>query len=141
MFPRWRSYSSYPYKMNTQVITQCYRKFKRAWLAVHVTQAASLAATNTPAAIPWNEIDAKAGANYKGDGLAVTPTGSGARLHSVFQRLDGEATPEGLWLAPRNRTIRQQALWGVVSQGRFTPYIRHSKNFADFGEGLRLIDG
>jgi hypothetical protein len=63
-----------------------------------VTQAAGLAATNTPAAIPWNEIGAKAGADYKGDGLAVTPTESGARLHCVFQRLDGEATPEGLWL-------------------------------------------
>ena len=56
------------------------------------------AATNNPAAIPWNQIGAKAGADYKGDGLAVTPTESGARLHCVFQRLDGEATPEGLWL-------------------------------------------
>jgi hypothetical protein len=66
--------------------------------AISVTQAAGLAATNTPAAIPWNEIGAKAGADYQGDGLAVTPTGSGARLHCVFQRLDGEATTEGLWL-------------------------------------------
>ena len=61
-------------------------------------QAADLAATNAPAAIPWNQIGAKAGADYQGDGLAVTPAGSGARLHCVFQRLDGEATPEGLWL-------------------------------------------
>jgi hypothetical protein len=67
-------------------------------LTVRMTQAAGLAATNTPAAIPWNEIGAKAGANYQGDGLAVTPTGSGESLHCVFQRLDGEATPEGLWL-------------------------------------------
>ena len=66
--------------------------------AMGMTQAAGLAATNTPSAIPWNEIGAKAGADYKGDGLAVTPTGSGARLHCVFQRLDGEATAEGLWL-------------------------------------------
>src|ERR1039458_7262652 len=66
--------------------------------AMRVTQAAGLAATNTPAAIPWNQIGAKAGADYKGDGLAVTPTESGARLHCVFQQLDGEATPEGLWL-------------------------------------------
>src|ERR1019366_10709037 len=67
-------------------------------LAVRVTQAAGLAATNTPAAIPWNQIGAKAGADYNGDGLDVTPTDSGARLHCVFQRLDGEATSEGLWL-------------------------------------------
>ena len=65
---------------------------------VRMAQAAGLAATNTPAAIPWNQIGAKAGADYQGDGLAVTPTESGARLHCVFQRLDGEATPEGLWL-------------------------------------------
>jgi hypothetical protein len=69
-----------------------------ALLAMNVTQAADMPATNTPSAIPWNQIGAKAGADYKGDGLAVTPTESGARLHCVFQRLDGEATSEGLWL-------------------------------------------
>ena len=68
------------------------------WLGMDVTQAAGLATTNTPSAIPWNEIGAKAGADYKGDGLAVTPTGPGASLHCVFQRLDGEATSDGLWL-------------------------------------------
>ncbi len=66
--------------------------------AISVTQAAGLAATNAPAAIPWNEIGAKASADYQGDGLAVTPSESGARLHCVFQRLDGAATSEGLWL-------------------------------------------
>jgi len=65
---------------------------------MRVTQAADRAATNTPGAIPWNEIGAKAGADYTGDGLAVTPAESGARLRCVFQRLAGEATPEGLWL-------------------------------------------
>jgi hypothetical protein len=68
------------------------------WPAMSVKQAADMAATNAPSAILWNEIGSKAGANYQGDGLAVTPTGSGARLHCVFQRLDGEATPQGLWL-------------------------------------------
>ena len=67
-------------------------------LAIRMTQAADMAATNSQSAIPWNQIGAKAGADYKGDGLAVTPTESGARLQCVFQRLDGEATPEGLWL-------------------------------------------
>src|ERR1039458_4011723 len=37
-------------------------------LAMRVTQAAGLAATNTPAAIPWNQIGTKAGAHYQGDG-------------------------------------------------------------------------
>src|SRR5579859_1117180 len=69
-----------------------------ALLATSVTQAADMATTNTPNSIPWNQIGAKAGADYKGDGLAVSPTEPGASLHCVFQRLDGEATSEGLWL-------------------------------------------
>ena len=68
------------------------------FLPIGAIQAADKAATNTPSAIPWNEIGAKAGADYKGKGLAVTPIARGAQLHCVFQRLDGEATPEGLWL-------------------------------------------
>jgi hypothetical protein len=69
------------------------------WLALRLTPAAAMPATNAPTAIPWNEIGAQASANYHGDELAVMPAGSGARLHCVFQRLDGEATAEGLWLA------------------------------------------
>jgi hypothetical protein len=52
--------------------------------------------TNAP--IPWDQIGVKAGADYHGGGLAVTPATDSARLHCVFQRLDGEATREGLWL-------------------------------------------
>jgi hypothetical protein len=63
-----------------------------------VVQGEHLATTNAPAAIPWSQIGAKAGADYKGDGLAITPTESGARLQCVFQRLEGEATQQGLWL-------------------------------------------
>jgi hypothetical protein len=53
---------------------------------------------STPA-IPWDQLGAKAGADYHGEGLSVAATEGGARLHCVFQRLDGEATAEGLWLA------------------------------------------
>jgi hypothetical protein len=67
-------------------------------LATEATHAAALAATKTPASIPWNQIGAKAGEDYQGDGLAVTPVESGVLLHCIFQRLDGEVTPEGLWL-------------------------------------------
>src|SRR6266446_2572195 len=52
----------------------------------------------TKTSIPWSQIGTKAGADYKGDGLAVSPTAGGARLRCVFQRLEGEATLEGLWL-------------------------------------------
>jgi hypothetical protein len=86
-----------------------------------VTQAADLAATNTPSAIPWNEIGAKAGADYQGDGLAVTPTESGARLHCVFQRLDGEATPEGLWLTSTvTNTVSDRFRVTAMAVGRTT---------------------
>src|SRR6266496_3358792 len=52
--------------------------------------------TNAP--IPFAEIAAKAGAQYQGDGLSVLPSPEGARLRCVFQKLEGQATPEGLWL-------------------------------------------
>jgi hypothetical protein len=67
-------------------------------LTIGVAHGEGRAATNDAAAIPWSQIGAKAGADYNGDGLAVTPTESGARLHCVFQRLDGVATSQGLWL-------------------------------------------
>jgi hypothetical protein len=87
-----------------------------------VTQAAGLAATNTPSAIPWNEIGAKAGANYQGDGLVVTSTAAGARLHCVFQRLDGEATPEGLWLTSTvTNTMSDRFCVTAAAVGRVTP--------------------
>ncbi len=49
-------------------------------------------------AIPWNQIGAEAAADYSGDGLAVMPAYGGARLHCIFQQLDGEATTGGFWL-------------------------------------------
>jgi len=54
------------------------------------------APTNAP--IPWDQIGAKAGANYRGDGLRVTAQDDRVKLNCVFQRLEGETSPEGLWL-------------------------------------------
>jgi hypothetical protein len=51
-----------------------------------------------PATIPISDIGARATANYQGDALGVTATADGARLRCGFQKLDGHATPEGLWL-------------------------------------------
>ncbi|MCX6917216.1 MAG: hypothetical protein NT167_29960 [Verrucomicrobia bacterium] len=75
--------------------------FSRRWLGLAVAGLAlvlieTVRAANTT--IPFSEIGAKATADYQGDGLTVTATDWGARLHCVFQRLDGEATSEGLWL-------------------------------------------
>src|SRR6266566_9251538 len=67
-------------------------------LADHARAQTTNASAKAPEAIPWSQLGTKAGADYKGDGLAVSPTADGARLHCVFQRLEGEATGEGLWL-------------------------------------------
>jgi hypothetical protein len=55
-------------------------------------------AETQPAAIPFSDIGARATANYHGDALGVTATADGARLRCGFQKLEGHATPEGLWL-------------------------------------------
>ena len=70
------------------------------WPGVASASASDLPAngsTNQP--IPWAEVGARATAQYSGDGLAVTPTADGTvRLRCTFQKLEGEATREGLWL-------------------------------------------
>ncbi len=69
--------------------------------------AATAAAPDTAAkAIPWDQLGAKARADYQGEGLRVTPPAEEGRLHCVFQRLDGEATRQGLWLTS---TVTNQA--------------------------------
>ncbi len=65
-----------------------------------------LAGAQTNAPIPWDHIGARAGANYQGDGLTVVPTAFGAWLRCAFQRLEGEATSQGLWLTS---TVTNQA--------------------------------
>jgi len=48
--------------------------------------------------IRWSQLGARAGADCPGEDLGVVSTAEGARLRCVFQRLEGEATREGLWL-------------------------------------------
>src|SRR5467141_4030674 len=48
--------------------------------------------------IPWSEIGPKAGAQYQGDGLSIVASERGAVLRCVFQKLEAQATAEGLWL-------------------------------------------
>ncbi|HYV25900.1 MAG TPA: hypothetical protein VFA77_00060, partial [Candidatus Eisenbacteria bacterium] len=64
-----------------------------------LTTARCVPATNpTNGPIPFAELGVKAGAQYQGDGLSVQPAQNGARLRCDFQKLEGEATAEGLWL-------------------------------------------
>ncbi len=64
----------------------------------HAGDMTLLGKTNQTQTIPWDQVGAKAGVDYQGDGLTVSSTADGARLHCIFQRLDGQATTGGLWL-------------------------------------------
>src|SRR5450759_766056 len=70
------------------------------WLlaALALALTVSARAETQPAAIPFSDIGARATADYQGDALGVTATADGARLRCGFQKLEGHATPEGLWL-------------------------------------------
>ncbi|MGA7413917.1 MAG: hypothetical protein WBW33_25800, partial [Bryobacteraceae bacterium] len=69
------------------------------WLlaALAMALAPPARAAAPPAAIPFSDIGARA-AGYQGGALGVTATADGARLRCGFQKLEGHATPEGLWL-------------------------------------------
>ncbi|MCI0539836.1 MAG: hypothetical protein L0Z50_31900 [Verrucomicrobiales bacterium] len=107
-------------------------------VALHFVSAAEVPGqqqTAQAAPIPWNEIGAAAGKQYQGDGLAdglaVAATEEGARLHCVFQKLEGHATRDGLWLvsttagAPGGRfSVTAQAV-GRGRSGRSAARERH----------------
>jgi hypothetical protein len=70
------------------------------WLlaALALALTVSARAETQPAAIPFADIGARATANYQGDALGIMATADGARLRCGFQKLEGHATLEGLWL-------------------------------------------
>ena len=71
-------------------------QFGLALTAVALALPDNGAGENSP--IPFSQIGAKATAEYQGDALRVTHTAKGARLRCAFQKLEGRATAEGLWL-------------------------------------------
>jgi hypothetical protein len=70
------------------------------WLlaVLALTLTAPARAETQPPTIPFSDLGARATAHYQGDALGVTATSGGARLRCGFQKLEGQATPEGLWL-------------------------------------------
>ena len=96
-----------------------------SFLALAAATEASADTAPATTAIPWSQLGAKAGADYKGDALAVIPTAGGARLRCVFQRLEGEATREGLWLTstviPPGGTVDDRFRLVAVEVGRGAP--------------------
>jgi hypothetical protein len=94
-------------------------------------------ATGPASGIPWSQIGEKAGVDYKGDGLSVSLTENGARLRCVFQRLEGEATREGLWLsstASDQIQDRFRIVAAAVGRGSVT------RSITEGGEALRLAE-
>ncbi len=90
--------------------------------AAALKDAADPALTKPASAIPWSQIGAKAGADYQGDGLSVSAIGEGARLRCVFQRLEGEATSEGLWLTSIvTDAVKERFRVTATEVGRVTP--------------------
>ena len=72
--------------------------------------------------IPSSQLGAKVEAQYQGDGLAIIPTAEGARLRCAFQRLEGEATREGLWLTSTvSNVVSGRFRVTAVSVGRAGP--------------------
>jgi hypothetical protein len=73
------------------------------WLALLMflprASAAADAVAANPSAIPLDQIGATAEKQYRGEGLGVRPAPEGALLRCVFQKLEGQVTREGLWLA------------------------------------------
>jgi hypothetical protein len=67
-----------------------------AGLALALT--ASARGDPLPTTMPFSEIGARATAGYQGDALDVTAAADGARLRCGFQKLEGHATREGLWV-------------------------------------------
>jgi len=66
--------------------------------ALALTSAVPARAETPPPAIPFSGIGARATPNYQGDALGITATPNGSRLRCGFQKLEGHATPGGLWL-------------------------------------------
>ncbi len=61
------------------------------------------------ASIPVDQLGAAAQKQYSGDGIGITPTANGARLKALFQRLEGEATTERLWVRSTGKEANAEA--------------------------------
>ena len=90
-------------------------------------------------AIPWGQLAVKAEANYTGDGLAISATQGGARLNCAFQRLEGRATTEGLWLTSTMTNDRFRVV--AVAVGRMANTVQPSSPWGKKRSSPRLPSG
>jgi hypothetical protein len=71
-----------------------------------------------PTGIPFADIGAKVTADYKGEALGITAISEGALLRCEFQKLEGHATPEGLWLASTEPGTEGKLCLRAIAVGR-----------------------
>lgn len=76
-----------------------------AVLSIHSALAQTPPSPSPSTPIPMDQLGAVVGKQYQGDGLSVIATPDGARLHCSFQRLEGHATADGLWLSSTAETF------------------------------------
>ena len=67
-------------------------------LAAQLVIVPNASAEEATKSIPFDQLGAEAGKDYKGAGLAITPSDGEASLRCDFQKLRGNLTSEGLWL-------------------------------------------
>src|ERR1035441_10417590 len=86
--------------VSNPISTRLSRRLRPTRLALLVALALGLAglARAETARIPFSEIGDKATADYQGDAMGITATPDDARVRCGFQKLEGRATPPGLWL-------------------------------------------
>ena len=73
--------------------------------------------------IPMDQLGAVAGKQYQGDGLSVMTTPDGVRLRCAFQRLEGLATSEELWLgSTADNSAGERFRVMAVATGRTTDF-------------------
>jgi hypothetical protein len=69
--------------------------------------------TKTSAPIPFDEIGAKATADYSGDAIGIRTTSEGVKLHTDFQKVSGTVTRQGLLL---DSTDEQQGRFQLMEE-------------------------
>lgn len=79
-------------------------------------------------AISFAQIGVEVEKQYHGDGIAVIPTRQGARLKAAFQKLEADATAEGLWVVsteephqPDRLRVRARSVGRVMPGSQPTP--------------------
>ncbi len=94
-------------------------QFRRGFTLLFSLTASSLIHANPlPEAIPFSEIGARATKDYKGDAIGITATENGARLRTGFQKLEADATSEGLWLVSTEKDDTSRLRLRAESIGR-----------------------